>query len=562
MTDLEKQMAEAREALRYYATEPSFDGYAQPNGAVAQDALAKFDAQAAEQAAWGGEAVAAVSSLTHDSVAATIVPLGRVRFTLTPGTKLYTHPDPAAPSDPQPKGAAVPQGPRTEFVLNKLRSALSAMTTFFGMDEDEASKPTLDKARQALDYAEIVMRPLEPWERQSLEDFRACVRRWHEKAVAKGYDGVESMCDTALPYGTRDLRLVSASTAPAESPAAPSDPQPKGTQECGHPESLALKSAETGEPLYCEACDDKAGRRDAEDRETAYAVEIGRLRNVIQAACIGGTDLMIERWKQWFPDAPVPTVQAPAPVQPVGELTAEQRDAQEAPFEAWWEKHGQFHRAGGGAYEKTFAWHAWCAALSTRPELSDAAAPTYSSTQATNCASCGEHKHTPLRIDAMGGYVCLTCIDKKLGGMLGEFGYEPDVEIDALRREAERYRCWRDAMLSADADFNQQIAAALPAAVGTERRPTAAEWDAAIDAALAAARGEKRRVSRLVAAWRADACAAISPTARAATRCHPAHRTLASAQAAAGANAAPALRMGLCGGARPCSLVLPCRQYT
>lgn len=50
--------------------------------------------------------------------------------------------------------------------------------------------------------------------------------------------------------------------------------------------------------------------------------------------------------------------------------------------------------------------------------------PTYTSTQATNCAGCGQHKHTPLRIDAMGGYVCLTCIDKKLGSLLGEFGYE------------------------------------------------------------------------------------------------------------------------------------------
>ncbi|WP_164462647.1 MULTISPECIES: hypothetical protein [Burkholderia] len=41
-------------------------------------------------------------------------------------------------------------------------------------------------------------------------------------------------------------------------------------------------------------------------------------------------------------------------------------------------------------------------------------AHTYASTQATNCASCGEHKHTPLRIDWMGGYVCLTCIDHEL----------------------------------------------------------------------------------------------------------------------------------------------------
>jgi hypothetical protein len=45
-----------------------------------------------------------------------------------------------------------------------------------------------------------------------------------------------------------------------------------------------------------------------------YATEIGRLRNVIQAACLGGTDLMIERWKQLFPDAPVPSVKPVAPV--------------------------------------------------------------------------------------------------------------------------------------------------------------------------------------------------------------------------------------------------------
>ena len=34
--------------------------------------------------------------------------------------------------------------------------------------------------------------------------------------------------------------------------------------------------------------------------------------------------------------------------------------------------------------------------------------------QATTCAVCGEHKPTPLRNDEMGGYVCLTCIDKEL----------------------------------------------------------------------------------------------------------------------------------------------------
>lgn len=55
--------------------------------------------------------------------------------------------------------------------------------------------------------------------------------------------------------------------------------------------------------------------------------------------------------------------------------------------------------------------------------LSDEHPYTYASTQATKCAGCGKYKHTPLRVDAMGGYVCLTCIDQKLGEVLGEFGY-------------------------------------------------------------------------------------------------------------------------------------------
>ena len=34
--------------------------------------------------------------------------------------------------------------------------------------------------------------------------------------------------------------------------------------------------------------------------------------------------------------------------------------------------------------------------------------------QLTKCAVCGQHKHTPLRRDETGGYVCLTCVDKEL----------------------------------------------------------------------------------------------------------------------------------------------------
>lgn len=63
--------------------------------------------------------------------------------------------------------------------------------------------------------------------------------------------------------------------------AAPTEAKP--AQPCGHPESLLLKSAETGEPLYCEACDDKSGRRDAEQRETELLAANQALREKIAA---------------------------------------------------------------------------------------------------------------------------------------------------------------------------------------------------------------------------------------------------------------------------------------
>lgn len=54
---------------------------------------------------------------------------------------------------------------------------------------------------------------------------------------------------------------------------------------------------------------------------------------------------------------------------------------------------------------------------------------TYTSSQATQCAGCGTRKHTPLRVDPMGGYVCLTCIDQRLEGLLAEESAR-DVEKD------------------------------------------------------------------------------------------------------------------------------------
>lgn len=57
-------------------------------------------------------------------------------------------------------------------------------------------------------------------------------------------------------------------------------------------------------------------------------------------------------------------------------------------------------------------------------------------------------------------------------------------------QDAARYRGWRDAMIAENAEFRQAIAAALPSDVGETRPPTAAEWDSAIDAALAAQQGK------------------------------------------------------------------------
>lgn len=65
------------------------------------------------------------------------------------------------------------------------------------------------------------------------------------------------------------------------------------------------------------------------------------------------------------------------------------------------------------------------AAAALRAVADEKEAVTYSSTQSTKCAECLKEKHTPLRVDEMGGYVCLTCIDRRLCSLLGEFGYPP-----------------------------------------------------------------------------------------------------------------------------------------
>lgn len=58
----------------------------------------------------------------------------------------------------------------------------------------------------------------------------------------------------------------------------------------------------------------------------------------------------------------------------------------------------------------------------------------YASKQATRCAGCDEYKHTPLRVDWMGGYVCLTCIYKEMEKR------DPDDLDEANRADAELFR--------------------------------------------------------------------------------------------------------------------------
>ncbi len=47
-------------------------------------------------------------------------------------------------------------------------------------------------------------------------------------------------------------------------------------------------------------------------------------------------------------------------------------------FESWWVEHGQYCRAGGGAYEKSFAFSAWQAATTIEREACAVVAENFS----------------------------------------------------------------------------------------------------------------------------------------------------------------------------------------
>jgi hypothetical protein len=99
-------------------------------------------------------------------------------------------------------------------------------------------------------------------------------------------------------------------------------------------------------------------------------------------------------------------------------------EQQSRAFEKW---HEDLYGHVSFSYDSTgWRYEGWQAALKFAEEqgqpFNDQIRELYpfALTQATECAGCGKRKHTPLRRDEMGGYVCLTCIDKRLDLIPGE----------------------------------------------------------------------------------------------------------------------------------------------
>lgn len=91
--------------------------------------------------------------------------------------------------------------------------------------------------------------------------------------------------------------------------------------------------------------------------------------------------------------------------------------------------------------------------------------------------------------DAIEGECGGTWISEKQAiAVLAHLGHPAPAPAAGDALDAARYRTWRDQMIENNQLFRQAIAAALPKEVGDTQPPTAAEWDAAIDAAIAAQR--------------------------------------------------------------------------
>ena len=84
--------------------------------------------------------------------------------------------------------------------------------------------------------------------------------------------------------------------------------------------------------------------------------------------------------EQWTPDD---TAHRP------GGLAQPEQDQTEIAFEAWWQAHGQYCRAGGGDYEKTFAYRAWMASLAIPEKPEHPKQMARLGWQYVECPACG-----------------------------------------------------------------------------------------------------------------------------------------------------------------------------
>jgi hypothetical protein len=113
-------------------------------------------------------------------------------------------------------------------------------------------------------------------------------------------------------------------------------------------------------------------------------------------------------------------------------------DQYRAGFEAWWEAEGQYSRAGGGDYEKTFAYNAWTASkreASTEPSaipdvLFDGNEVYAEITRKLGKAHCHNHETVSATLDAVVRLM-------RKAGAAGALSDDAKAVIDAARKLVE-----------------------------------------------------------------------------------------------------------------------------
>lgn len=139
---------------------------------------------------------------------------------------------------------------------------------------------------------------------------------------------------------------------------------------------LAAAPAVQGEPVAWQPVDELRFEYRHPKTGEAYTVSLSR-EEVMEmmdqelfeklTACfcecepIGETNVVDCRCDEYADQFELVTAPQPAEQQPPadGSLTPVPDELFAAEFNAWWEQHGQFCRAGGGDYERTFAFEAW-----------------------------------------------------------------------------------------------------------------------------------------------------------------------------------------------------------